>query len=153
MASVSVSHLIIFVASLVVAAGVVGTLTTGVERVNSAVEDGSLDVSQQVRTDITIVNDPGATYTTGEELTVYVRNTGSQGIPIQSSAVDIVFNGNYIPNSNTTISDANGDADVWRPNGVVEITITSPLIEPDDNRLFLTVNGDEEVFEFRGSSS
>jgi len=52
MASVSASHLIIFIASLVIAAGVVGTLTTGVDRVSSAIDDRSLDVTQQVRMDM-----------------------------------------------------------------------------------------------------
>lgn len=150
MASVSVSHLVIFVASLVVAAGVVGTLTTGVDRLNGAIEDGSLDVSQQVRTDVTIISDPGATYTSGENLSIYVRNTGSQGVPIEPSAVDIVFNGEFVSNNEFTIQNANTNEDVWRPNEVVNITVSSPTIESGDNRLFLTVNGDEETFEFRG---
>jgi len=63
MASVSATHLIIFVASLVIAAGVVGTLTTGVERVSSSIDDGSLDVSQQISMDMSIVSDSGAEFT------------------------------------------------------------------------------------------
>ncbi len=149
MASVSVSHLIIFVASLVVAAGVVGTLTTGVDRVNNAVEDGSLDVSQQVRTDVTIISDPNTPNISDDQITIHVRNTGSQGIPIEQSAVDIVFNGQFVSNSQFTISDANGEETVWRRDGVVEITVQEPTVSDGDNRLFLTVNGDEEVFEFR----
>lgn len=149
MASVSVSHLIIFVASLVVAAGVVGTLTTGVDRVNNAVEDGSLDVSQQVRTDVTIISDPNTPNISDDQITIHGRNTGSQGIPIEQSAVDIVFNGQFVSNSQFTISDANGEETVWRRDGVVEITVQEPTVSDGDNRLFLTVNGDEEVFEFR----
>ena len=150
MASVSASHLIIFIASLVIAAGVVGTLTTGVDRVSSAIDDRSLDVSQQVRMDMVIINDPGAesAYTQGEDLTLYVRNTGSQGVPIEASAVDIVFNGQFVSNGEITMNDANGDANVWRPNDVIEITITNPDIQSGDNRLLLTVNEDQETFEF-----
>lgn len=152
MASVSVSHLIIFIASLVVAAGVAGTLATGVDRVSSSLEDGSLDVSQEVRTDVTIISDPGAEYDEGEELTIHVRNTGSQGIPIQDTAVDLIFNGEFVSAENTEIEGANDpDATTWRPGEVVEITITDPTIENGDNRLLLTVNADQEVFEFQGS--
>jgi flagellar protein FlaG len=153
MASVSASHLIIFIASLVIAAGVVGTLTTGVDRVSSAIDDRSLDVSQQVRMDMAIISDPGATSYSGSELTIYVRNTGSQGVQIaDASSIDIIFNGQYVSNSNIELQDANGGDDIWRPSEVVEITIDGISINTDStNRLLLTVNEDEETFEFRGS--
>ena len=146
MASVSASHLIMFVASLVIAAGVVGTLTTGVERVSSSIDDGSLDVSQQISTDITIISDPGSPNINDDDLTINVRNTGSQPVPIDESSVDIVFNGQFI--AEFTIEDANGNGNgLWRPGDVVEITFVVDEFD-GDNRLFLTVNGDEELFEF-----
>jgi len=64
MASVPVSHLILFIASLVIAAGVVGTITTGVDRVSAAVEDAGLDATEQLRTDVTIISDANAGCTT-----------------------------------------------------------------------------------------
>jgi len=82
---------------------------------------------------------------------VYVRNTGSQGVPIEPSAVDVVYNGEFIGNDDLEIQDANGDEPVWRPGGVVNITVTNTSIRDGDNRLRLTVNEDEETFEFRGS--
>jgi len=152
MASVSASHLIIFIASLVIAAGVVGTLTTGVDRVSSAIDDRSLDVTQQVRMDMAFVSDPGANYdSTANEVSVYVRNTGSQGVPIEPSAVDVVYNGEFVSNTDLEIQDANGNEPVWRPGGVVNITVSNTSIRSGDNRLRLTVNEDEETFEFRGS--
>ena len=152
MASVSVSHLIIFIASLVVAAGVAGTLTTGVERVSNAVEDGSLDVSQQVRTDIDIVSDPkNATLDGNDNVTVYVRNTGSQGIFIQPESIDMVLNGDFVPNSEFTVTDANGDRTTARTGDVMAIEINNDngYVNSGDNRLYITVNSDEEVYEFR----
>ena len=152
MASVSVSHLIIFIASLVVAAGVAGTLTTGVERVSNAVEDGSLDVSQQVRTDIDIVSDPESPTLDGNgNVTVYVRNTGSQGIFIQPESIDMVLNGDFVPNSEFTVTDANGDRTTARTGDVMAIEINNDngYVNSGDNRLYITVNSDEEVYEFR----
>ena len=148
MASVSASHLIIFIASLVIAAGVVGTLTTGVDRVSSAIDDRSLDVTQQVRMDMAIVSDPANATYTGSELTIHVRNTGSQGVPIEDSAFDIVLNGQYVGNGDIAVDDANGDSNVWRPGDVVAITITDSSLNPTGNRLILTVNEDQETFEF-----
>ena len=52
--------MILFIASLIVAAGVAGTFTTGVDRLNGALSDESLDVSQQVRTDIEVISDAGS---------------------------------------------------------------------------------------------
>jgi len=156
MASVSASHLIIFVASLVIAAGVVGTLTTGVERVSSSIDDGSLDVSQQIRMDMSVISDPGADYpnngSSESDVDIHVRNTGSQSVPIEESAIDVVFNGEFLGSGQFEIADANGDDTVWRPGGVIRITLDSPELD-GDNRLFLSVNGDEETFEFRGEAS
>ena len=152
MASVSASHLIIFVASLVIAAGVVGTLTTGVERVSSSIDDGSLDVSQQIRMDMTILNDPGVEESNDENLEIHVRNTGSQPVPGDPSSFDIVLNGDLIILEDDNIEIRNNGGNVWRPGEVVTITIQSSDTDlQDDNRLFLTVFGDEELFEFRGS--
>ena len=155
MASVSASHLIIFIASLVIAAGVVGTLTTGVDRVSSAIDDRSLDVTQQVRMDMAIISDPSnVPYDTAEtgtnNLSVHVRNTGSQGVPIEASAVDVVLNGQFIGNDNIAVEDANNPGSgVWRSGEVVEIIITDDSVDTTgDNRLILTVNEDQETFEF-----
>ena len=152
MASVSASHLIIFIASLVIAAGVVGTLTTGVDRVSSAIDDRSLDVTQQVRMDMAIISDPGSgTYDDGSDLTIHVRNTGSQGVPIEDSAFDIVLNGQFVGNDGiTNVEDANDDtSNVWRPGDVVAITIDNSDVTSGTNRLILTVNEDQETFEFQ----
>ena len=154
MASVSVSHLIIFIASLVVAAGVAGTLTTGVERVSNAVEDGSLDVSQQVRTDIDIVSDPETPLLdANNNLTVHVRNTGSQGIFIQPESIDMVINGEFVPNDDLTVTDANGGRTTARTGDVMAIEIDNTdsnyIADGNDNRVYLTINSDEEVYEFR----
>ena len=161
MASVSASHLIIFIASLVIAAGVVGTLTTGVDRVSSAIDDRSLDVSQQVRMDMAIISDPSdVPYDTSgtNNLTIHVRNTGSQGVPTEASAVDVVLNGRFVSNDYIVVEDANNDGSgVWRSGEVVAITITDvsttdsdprSVDTTGDNRLILTVNEDKETFEF-----
>jgi flagellar protein FlaG len=149
MASESVSSLILFIASLVVAAGVAGTLTTGVQRVSSSIDEGSLDTAQQIRTDVEIINDPGRNYNSGDQLTLYVKNTGTQGILNKPESFDIVFNGQFIPNSDISVSDANGNSiEAFREDDVAEIVIQSPDIPPGDNRVFLTVNSDEEVLQF-----
>jgi flagellar protein FlaG len=65
MASVSVSHLIIFIAAMVVAASVAGALTTTVNDISDAIDEQGPSVSDDIRSDITIINDPGSAVTNG----------------------------------------------------------------------------------------
>lgn len=152
MASQSVGSLILFIASLVVAAGVAGTLSTGVQRISSSIDEGSLDTAQQIRTDIEIVNDPGRNYDHTNDLTIYIKNTGTQGILNKSGSFSIIANGDFVPNSDITVSDANNNnLDVFREGDVAEVVIPASYIQgPDkDNRILVTVNSDEEVLQFR----
>ncbi|GAA0514754.1 flagellar protein FlaG [Halorubrum aquaticum] len=160
MASVPVSHLILFVASLVIAAGVVGTVTTGVDRVSAAVEDGSLDATQQLRTDVTVISDPNGGVYNGTEnnVTLLVKNTGTQRLAPDGSGVDVVFDGEYVRPDATTGELVSVDgATAWSRGDVLRLTIDLDVVGVNpgessgtsDHRVYLTVNGDEELFQFR----
>ena len=163
MASVPVSHLVLFIASLIIAAGVVGTVTTGVDRVSEAVEDGSIDATQQLRTDVTVISDPnGGVYDpnagTDGNVTVLVKNTGTQRLAPDGSGVDVVFDGQFVPPSarSGVLVSAGGSA-AWGRGDVLELTIDLDEMsdvgsldgQTSDHRVYLTVNGDEELFQFR----
>ena len=162
MASVSVSHLVLFIASLVIAAGVVGTVTTGVDRVSAAVEDGSLEATEQLRTDVTVISDPAAGVydpTAGADgnVTLLVKNVGSQRLAPTGDGLDIVFDGQYVPPSATTgvVVSVDGAA-AWGPGDVLRLTVDLDRVEgvdalsaSSDHRVHIVVNGDEETFPFR----
>lgn len=150
MASVSSSTLILFIASLLVAASVAGTMTTGVERIGAALGDRSADVSSEIRTDVTIISDAGsptAIYNdTGTgNLTLLVKNTGSQPLANASSNFEIIVDGEYQTSVSTTVLDDSS----WRPGTVVEVTVSDISLSTGDHRVLLIVNGDRETFEFR----
>mgnify|MGYP000002188379 FL=1 len=162
MASVSVSHLVLFIASLVIAAGVVGTVTTGVDRVSAAVEDGSLEATEQLRTDVTVISDPAAgvydpNAGTDGNITLLVKNVGSQRLAPTGAGLDVVFDGQYVPPSAMTGTVVSVDgAAVWGPGDVLRLTIDIDQVEgidalaaPSDHRVRIVVNGDEETFPFR----
>ncbi|SEH38657.1 flagellar protein FlaG [Halopenitus malekzadehii] len=152
MASVSISHMILFIASLVIAAGVVGTVTTEVDRVNAAIEATSMDVSEDIRTDVTIVSDAGSSnvYDSGNEtVTLLVKNTGTQRLAPDGSEAVIVFDGAFIGSGSIETTLHGGSGDSWGRGDVLEYTIDVGSIDTGDHRIHLTVNGDEEVFEFR----
>lgn len=149
MASVSVSHLILFIASLLVAASVAGVLTDEVGRLSQAINDQGLDASRDVRTDIEIISDsgsPGSVYDSGDDtITLYVKNTGSQRLEANSEGLDVLVNGVYQTDLNVTLI----DDDTWDTNSVVRVRINLDSdLSSGDHRVTIIVNGDEEVFEF-----
>ncbi|WP_049983847.1 flagellar protein G [Halorubrum sp. BV1] len=153
MASVPVSHLILFIASLVIAAGVVGTITTGVDRVSAAVDDAGLDATETLRTDVTIISDPsGGVYdASNDTVTLLIKNTGTYRLAPDGSGLDVLFDGSYVRPDATTgelVSAGNGAA--WSRGDVLRLTIdVGALSSGTDHRVYLTVNGDEELFQFR----
>lgn len=149
MASVSTSHLILFIASMLIAASVAGTFTQGVQRLSSAVGDKSLDVAQDVRTDVEIISDSGsgAVYNSSgdENVTVLVKNTGSQDLPADGDHIDVLVNGRY--QTDVTVTVVDGSA--WRVGNVVELEVNQSLPADQDHRMTVIVNNDQEVFKFR----
>jgi len=161
MASVPVSHLILFIASLVIAAGVVGTITTGVDRVSAAVDDAGLDATEQLRTDVTVISDPnaGVYNASGEEnVTLLIKNTGTYRLAPDGSGLDVVFNGQFVRPvalDGELVSEGSGAA--WSRGDVLLLTIDVNEIDAydegleagTDHRVFISINGDEELFQFR----
>jgi flagellar protein FlaG len=151
MASVSVSHLIIFIASLLVAATVAGALVTGVDRIRNSVTDRSEETSEQVRTDLTIISDAGsdAVYNeTDGTVTVLVKNTGSTNLDATSDQIDVVVDGRYVPRGDVTVTSLEGEPLEWRTGSVIRIEVSQTL-DAGDHRVQVSANDDEEVLRFR----
>ncbi|MFB6122832.1 MAG: flagellar protein G [Haloferacaceae archaeon] len=144
MASVSVSHLVLFIASLVIAAGVAGTFTQSVSRISAGIEDQSLDVSEEVRTDIEIISDSGSSVYDGTNVTLYVKNTGTSQLVADPTSVDVILDGQYRTQVSLTVVDGSS----WDSSNVVRLDIEASL-PSGDHRVKIIVNGDEEVFTFR----
>lgn len=147
MASVSLSHLIIFIASMVIAAGVVGTATGSVDRFSGAIEDRSLDVSEEVRTDIEIISDAGSpvyNVSGNENVTLLVKNTGSRNLDPDTNLVDVLLDGQYIASVSIEPLESS-----WQRGEVVRLHVDTGALSSGDHRLKLVVDGDEEVFNFR----
>lgn len=150
MASVSASHLILFVASMVIAAGVAGTLTNEVSRVSGAIDDFGVEVSDDIRSDIEIISDAGSPVwdTDGaENVTLLVKNTGSTELPTDSGAVDVLLDGEFQSPVSITVLDGTE----WESNAVVRIAFDASELSAGsgDHRVKVVVNGDAEVFTFR----
>ena len=153
MASVSVSHMILFIASMVIAASVAGVFTTSVDRLSEAIDDQGLQISDDVRTDVEIISDNGTGACVYDcdgngQLRLLLRNTGSRDIPATAEQIDVLIDGQFQPATDLDVQVLGGD-DVWRPSGVVRLNATEPGLGSGDHRAKVIVGGDEEVFEFR----
>ena len=146
MASVSVSHLILFIASMMIAASVAGVFTSSIGQLSGALSEQGLDVSSDVRTDIEVISDSGAggIYDSGT-ITLYVKNTGTERLAADPGELDILVNGQFVTDYTVARADGSG---AWQPGTVVRVEIQQTL-GGGDHRVQITVNGDEEVFEFR----
>lgn len=149
MAGVSASHLIIFIASMMVAASVVGVFTDSVNQLSEAIDEQGVQVSSDVRTDIEIISDSGssAVYNDSgnDNVTLHVKNTGSERLPARAGQIDVFVDGQYQTDVTVTLLDG---ASSWHSGEVIEVEISKTL-DTGDHRVKLIVDGDEEVFEFR----
>lgn len=149
MASVSMSHLVLFIASILIAASVAGTLVTGVDQVSEALADQSLETSDEIATDIEIISDAGsdALYESGS-VTVLVKNTGDNSLVAESGFVDVLVNGTFVGAEDLTFEVVGSGSQTWYPNDVLRITIDRTL-GGGDNRVRVSVSGSEADLEFR----
>jgi flagellar protein FlaG len=149
MSGVSATHLVIFIASIVVAAGVAGTLVTQVDRVSDSITDQTEGVEDQIDTDIQIISDtgdPGSIYnSSSDELSLYVKNTGETELQIERDTIGVLIEGQFKEPSNVTR--VNDDSVRWPSGSVVEITVNSVDIA-GDTRITVAVNGNEDTIRF-----
>lgn len=152
MASVSVSHLILFIASMIIAAGVAGVFTTSVDQLSNAIDDQGVQVSDNVRTSVSIISDSGSENiynATEENVTLYVKNIGTQNLNADKRLVDVLVDGEFVRDDDLSLRVLDTpDKFTWGTNEVVALKISRQL-DAGDHRAKVIVNGDEEVIEFR----
>jgi len=148
MASSSVSSLILFIAAMLIAASVAGTMVTNVAQVSDAIDSRSVNAEQRIDTEVEVISDPGssAVYDDGSTtVSVLVKNTGSNTLPAEPGKVDVLVDGEYVQSSSQDFTVLEGSK--WRSGTVVRLEIDRSL-SGGEHRVVLVVNGDREVFTF-----
>lgn len=149
MADVAVSSLLLFITSLVVAAGVAGVFATEVGQLSEDIDDLGFDASNKVRADIEIVSDAGSQVYDIDgngEIRVYVKNTGTRELPAQAGQIDVLVNGEYQPEADLTVTVL--ESSDWTVGRVVRLDIAEPGLSSGSHRVQVGVDGDTEVLEF-----
>jgi flagellar protein FlaG len=148
MASSAVSSLILFIAAMIIAASVAGTMVTNVAQVSNAIDTRSVDAEQRIDTEIEIISDPGSTAVYDDSTTtvsVLVKNTGETSLPAEPGKVDVLVDGQYVQASSQNLSVLDGTE--WQSGTVVRLEIDMSL-STGEHRVVLVINGDREVFSF-----
>jgi len=148
MSGVSVTHLVLFIASMVVASSVAVAFTGQVDDLTASLDQRGDDLGEEVRTDVEVISDPGSQVynrSGNENVTLLVKNTGSRTLPSDDAAVDAVVDGTYVTNLSVTVLDDTA----WTESGVARVEVDGPELDAGDHRVKLVVGGDEEVFRFK----
>ncbi|RQG99157.1 flagellin [Natrarchaeobius oligotrophus] len=152
MSGVSATHLILFVASLTIAAAITGTLVVETGQLSNAIETRGSNVADEIKTDVAVISDEATTeavYDESEnEVTVLVKNTGSRSLSTDPSTFDVLVDGTYVPSGQLTTERVDADSDAWRPGGVVEVTVDLEEKAPNgDTEIAIIVNGNEDSID------
>ncbi len=145
-AGTSTTHLIFFIAAMILAAGVVGVIYANINAIVWASQEGASTLSKQLKTDITIINDPAKIPISGDNYTFYVKNTGKSNLVPEY--VTVILNGEVIPDRNVTKTVIDGNT-VWRPADVLLLNVTYAGMPNGDNSIkIVTDNGIDDKMDF-----
>jgi len=145
--------MILFIASMIIAASVAGVFTSSVDELSNAIEDQGPEVSDQVRTDIEIISDSGSdnVYNSDgtDNVTLLVKNIGTNDLVPADTQIDVLVNGEFQSADSVGI-ELLGDGELWSVDEVIRVEIDiDGTLDPGDHRAKVIVNGDEDTFEFK----
>jgi len=147
MAGEGITHLIFFIGAIVIAVGVIGVMTHNVQSITASSGVSSKTLADQLKTDITIINDPAAIPYVGTNYSFFVKNTGKN--TLDNSTVNMFIDGTYINVTNKmTIMDG---GNIWYPTYVLRLnyTTTTQLSSGDHTVRVVTGNGVFDTMPFR----
>ncbi len=145
-AGASATQIIFFITSVIIALGVVGGIFMNIQSISSAVTLGSRTFSEQLKTDITVINDPEMIPYSYNNYTFYVKNTGKEDL--YTNYITVLIDGAIVSESNLNKT-VTGGGSMWRTGDVLSINATiAPLTSGGHSLRVITENGVEDYFDF-----
>lgn len=138
------STLIMFIAAVGLAGLVAAGLTQAIGDMALSVDDRGESLADAIGTDLAIVNDPdNVPYDDAQnELTLYVKNTGSKSLT--SEELLILIDGEHATFNATVL-----DQDTWTKGTVLEVTVDADLEAGDHTARALYTPNIADTLEFR----
>ncbi|MCZ7397758.1 MAG: flagellar protein G [Candidatus Methanoperedens sp.] len=146
-----ITQLIFFIAAIVIAVGVIGVVTVNVQSISASYGMNSKTLADQLKTDITIINDPGAIPNSSSNYSFYVKNTGKS--TLDPTTVNMFVDGKYTMNLTYKIME---NTTLWYPTNVLMLNYTygvnkNPVLSssPDHTVRVVAGNGVFDTMAFR----
>lgn len=139
--STSSTQLVFFIATMVIASGLVGLFAETIMSISDGVSTRGDVVYDTLMTDITIINDPGNM--PNDPLEVFVLNSGK--IKLASTADILVDNELMTEGVNNTIV-GGGD---WEPGEIMKMEVNVTLASGEHTVKVIVANGLSDRFTFR----
>ncbi len=145
MAGESIAQLIFFIGAIVIAVGVITAVTSNVQSITTSYSINSKTLADQLKTDITIINDPAAIPSAGGYYSFFVKNTGKT--TIDNSSVNMFVDGNYT-NVTDKMTIMEGGS-TWYPTYVLRLNYSGTLASGDHTVRVVAGNGVFDTMPFR----
>ncbi len=149
MAGESIAQLIFFIGAIVIAVGVIAAVTSNVQSITTSYSINSKTLADQLKTDITIINDPAAIpYTVAGgyyNYSFFVKNTGKN--TLDNNSVNMFVDGNYT-NVTGKMTIMEGGS-FWYPTYVLRLNYSGTIASGDHTVRVVTGNGVFDTMPFR----
>jgi archaellum component FlaG (FlaF/FlaG flagellin family) len=144
MSDSSTTQVIFFVAAIVVAASLSGVFIGLSANMGQAVQNRAINFSDKLDTSVKIINDPAFVPYQDSNLTIYVKNIGSN--QILPTDILVLIDGKVQNSSSWTII---GGSKIWAPSIVLEIHLNIILANGDHTAKVVITNGISDSMGFR----
>ncbi|CAD7770137.1 Archaebacterial flagellin [Candidatus Methanoperedenaceae archaeon GB50] len=139
--------MIFFIAAAIIAGSVAAALFINTQSVVDSVSIASKTLSGQLKTDVTIINDPEKIPRSGDVYTFYVKNTGKRILPTEY--VNVIIDGTIIPEADMTKTIVGGGS-TWGSGDVLQIDVTYTGLSSGDHTIrVITENGIDDSMDFK----
>ena len=143
MAEAAVTHSIYFIAAVIMAVAVIGTINSSVQEITTASSGNSRMLADQMKTDITIISDPDEI---PNNKIFYVKNIGTK--TLDGALTDVIVNGVYTSEDDMNKSVIGRSDLVWKGTGILQIEIDTPAPSGDNKIKIITQNGVSDEMDF-----
>lgn len=144
MASGVAAEAILFIGAVIAATALAGVFATTANGLSDDLRHNGQTASAELRSDITIINDPS--YMASPTMVLYVKNTGS--ITLSASGAEVIADGTISQDLTLDVLGSTDD-EAWTPGSVLSITVNDLAIGAGDHRVKVTTSeGASDIFEW-----
>jgi len=135
--STSATHIIFFIASVVIAASFVGVAATAILDISDGIEDRGDMISKQLSADFEVINDPEMV--SNNPVVLYLKNTGK--VPLSTQHITVLIDG-------SSVDDFTVSSETWMPGETITLTININLATGEHVAKIILDDGLSTTFHF-----